>query len=82
MFEYVITFIVAFIIGLLTGDKVRSLRFTALPWVLMKWNDGSLGYRIASRKSATVQRGEKAYLCIPINTDHLEPGQKVNIFGE
>ena len=82
MLEYVITFVAAFIIGLLTGDKVRSLKFSALPWVLMKWNDGSLGYRIAPRQSAIVQRGEKAYLCIPINTGHLEPGQEINIFGE
>lgn len=80
MFEYVITFIFAFIIGFLTGDKVRSLIFSSLPWTLMKWNDGSLGYRMAPQESAVVQKGEKAYLCIPVNTEHLAPGQKINPF--
>jgi len=80
MFEYVITFITAFIMGLLIGDKVRSLKFTALPWVLMKWNDGSLGYRITPRSSATIRKGEKAYLCIEVDTDHLARGEELNIF--
>ena len=82
MFEYAIVFSISFIIGILTGDRIRAMRFSALPWVIMKWNDGSLGYRVVPRNTATVQRGEKAYLCIEVNTDHLEPGKKVKIFED
>lgn len=80
MFEYAIVFSISFIIGILTGDRIRAMRFSALPWVVMKWNHGSLGYRIAHRDTAVVKKGEKAYLCIELNTDHLKPGEKVKIF--
>lgn len=80
MFEYAIVFSISFIIGILTGDRIRAMRFTALPWVAMKWNNSSLGYRIVPRDTAFLRKGEKAYLCLELNTDHLKPGEKVKIF--
>ncbi len=80
MFAYVIVFFVSLTIGFLTGDKIRSLKFSTLPWVLMKWNEGSLGYRITPSSTATIRKGEKAYLCIEVNTDHLARGEEFNIF--
>lgn len=82
MLEYAIVFSISFIFGLITGDKIRTLRFSTLPWTLMKWNDGSLGYRIVPRDTATIKKGEKAYLCIEVSTEHLKPGVAVKMFQD
>ena len=57
-----------------TGVWWSDLRYQSLEWRTLKWNPDCMGYRIA-RNGTKILKGDKAFLCIPVSTDHLQPGQ-------
>jgi len=76
-----IVYIALFASGAWVGSKACHLKYDSLPWRTMKWNPGCMGYRYA-QNGATIAKGEKAYLCLRISTDHLEPGEGLMVYHE
>jgi hypothetical protein len=77
----VLLYSIVSIVAFAAGHKWSEFKFTAMEWRTLKWSPDCMGYRIA-QNGTKILRGEKAFLCLPISTDHLEPGQALLIFHE
>lgn len=73
MIEFIVA-IAIFSAGFYIGNRVCHMKYDSLPWSTMKWHQDSLGYRPAV-DGTVIHRNERAFLCLRISTDHLEPGQ-------
>jgi hypothetical protein len=73
MFE-VLLYIVISIAVFRAGVWWGALSYQSLEWRTLKWNSDCMGYRFA-RNGTKIFKGDKAFLCIPVLTDHLQPGQ-------
>ena len=69
------------IVSFAAGHKWSEIKFSAMPWCTLKWNSDCMGYRLAMN-GTKILKGEKAFLSIPISTDHLEPDQALLVFHE
>lgn len=66
-----------FAAGTLFGMALAKVRFSMMPWKLLKWHPESLGYRIDPDPKPKIKRGERAYLALPLDTSELKPGEEI-----
>ncbi len=77
MIEFIIAILI-FAAGCYVGNRFCHMTYDSLPWSTLKWHQDSLGYRPAVN-GTVVKKDEKAFICLRISTDHLEPGQALLI---
>ena len=67
-------YIVVFTIGYFVGSFLSASKYERLDWHTMKWNSDCLGFRKVP-DGTKILKGEKAVLCVTLETSMLEPGQ-------
>ena len=68
MINIVISSILFFILGLCLGAFLMNRYFDNQDWVMVKWNDSSLGYRTVSFGSR-LMRGDRIIMGLKMRTD-------------
>ena len=63
-----------FAIGYIVGLRVGASKYESLDWHTMKWSPECLGFRKVP-DGTKLFRGDKAVLCVSLNTNMLQPGQ-------
>lgn len=81
MFSFLL-FSLGTLLGYILGTAVAQMRFKMMPWKLMRWHEGSFGYRLIPIESAKIKRGDKAYLAIPIDTNRIKPGDEIKMYED
>ena len=68
-----------FLAGVITGDRLRKVKWSMLDWHMLRWNPDNFAYRIANIDSK-VKKGEKVFIALRIDTNALEDGEEVQLF--
>jgi hypothetical protein len=67
-------YVSVFVIGYFIGSYLSASKYERLDWHTMKWNPDCLGFRKVP-DGTKILKGEKAVLCVTLETSMLEPGQ-------
>ena len=79
LIDFFVVGFLCFMAGFFAGDRFRKIKWSLLDWHVLKWNDGSLGYRLTP-PTTKVKKGEKVFIALKVDLDSLPSGEEIQLF--